>query len=154
MNSVEEVAVIESNTLVLRCKHGESTVPVVHTIIGLDALSALQNVVAAHLSESGNNHWATHMDVDILSNELKIYFCILGNAPVSAVPADSEVVPSVLHAYTLTVDDVSLWVTLYNISHQHFQALLLDLETGFQSSFLSTEMPTSLADAMKNSMTM
>ena len=63
--------------------------PVVHTISkGLDELSAMQRVVAAHLSESGNNHWATRMDVDILSNELKICFCILGNEPVSTVPRE------------------------------------------------------------------
>ena len=146
VNSVEEVLVVESNTLVLRCKHTISK--------GLDQLSAMQRVVAAHLSECGNNHWATHLEVDILSKELIICFCILGNAPASTVPAESEVVPNVLHAYTWTVDDVSLWVTLYNISHQHFEALFLDLETGFHSSFLSTEMPTSLADAMKHSTTM
>ena len=155
VNSVEEVLVVEANSLVLRCKHGESVVLVAHTISkGLDELTAIQKTVAAHLSESGNNHWATHMDVDILSNELKICFCILGNTPVTTVLTEGEMVPSVLHAYTETMDDVSLWVTLYNISHQHFQALFLDLETGFQSSFLPTEMPTSLVDAMKKSDTM
>ena len=91
------------------------------------------------------------MDVDILSKELKICFCILGNEPVSAVPAEGAVVPSVLHAYACVTNDVSVWVSLYNIGNQHFQALFLDLENGFQSSFLGTEMPVSLADAVNSS---
>ena len=152
VNAVDEVLVIDGNSLVLRCKHGDSTVPVVHTLSkGLDGLRALQEVVAGHLSQCGNNHWATHMDVDILSKELKICFCILGNEPVSAVPAEGAVAPSVLHAYACVTNDVSVWVSLYNIGNQHFQALFLDLENGFQSSFLGTEMPVSLADAVNSS---
>ena len=149
VNSVEKVLVVESNCLVLHCKHLESTVPVVSTISkGLDELSALQRVVARHLSEAGNNHWATDLDVDILSKELKICFCIVGNEPVGAVPAEGEVVPNVLHAYTDAPADVKLWVSLYNISHQHFQSLFFDLESGFQSGFLAKEIPASLVDAM------
>ena len=152
VNAVDEVLVIDGSSLVLRCKHGDSTVPVVHTLSkGLDGLCALQEVVAGHLSQCGNNHWATHMDVDILSKELKICFCILGNEPVSAVPAEGAVAPSVLHAYACVTNDVSVWVSLYNIGNQHFQALFLDLENGFQSSFLGTEMPVSLADAVNSS---
>ena len=155
VNAVEQVQVVDSNNLGLRCKHGDSNVPVVHTISeGLDALSTVQRIVAKHLSEPGNNHWATQVDVDILAHELQISFCILGNEPVSTKPAEGEVVPSVLHAYACAVEDVSLWVTLYNISNQHFQALFLDLENGFQSSFLSTEMPASLASALRNRRTM
>ena len=149
VNSVEQVVVVESNCLVLNCKHGEITSSVVHNISkGLDELSALQTVVARHLSEAGNNHWATDLDVDILSKELRICFCIVGNEPVSAVPAEGEVVPNVLHAYTDAPADVKLWVSLYNISHQHFQSLFFDLESGFQSGFLAKEFPASLVDAM------
>lgn len=153
VNSVEKVLVVEANSLVLHCKHGDSTVPVVHTIgKGLDELSALQRLVAAELSKAGNNHWGTHMDVDILSNELKIHFCIVGNEPVRAVPAAGEVVPHVLHAYTCPATTVNLWVALYNISHQHFQSLFFDLENGFQSAFSATEFPASLADVMRSSL--
>ena len=153
VNSVEQVVVVESNCLVLNCKHGEITSSVVRNISkGLDELSALQRVVARHLSEAGNNHWATDTDVDILSKELKICFCIVGNEPVSAVPAAGEVVPNVLHAYTCPATTVNLWVTLYNISHQHFQSLFFDLENGFQSAFAATEFPASLADVMRSSL--
>ena len=82
------------------------------------------------------------------SKELKICFCIVGNEPVGAVPAEGEVVPNVLHAYTDAPADVKLWVSLYNISHQHFQSLFFDLESGFQSGFLAKEIPASLVDAM------
>ena len=152
VNAVGEVSVVDGDSLVLRCKHGDSTVPVVHTLSkGLDVLCAVQEVVAGHLSECGNNHWATHMDVDILSKELKLCFSILGNEPVSAVAAGSLETPSVLHAYACALNDASMWISLYNIGNQHFQALFLDLENGFQSSFLSTEIPASLADAVNSS---
>lgn len=150
VNAVESVAVDDAETVILQCKHGDHPIPLSHVITnGLHVLRKMQNTVAHHLCQVGNNHWATQLDVDILSKELKINFCIVGNEPVSSIPGSASGPPSVLHTYACAVEDATLYTCLYNISYQHYQALFLDLETGLQSSFLSTELPVSLTDALK-----
>ena len=61
---------------------------------------------------------------------------------------DTQSPANALHAYAAAVDNAEVYMCLYNISHQHFQVFFIDLESGFQSSFLPTEMPVSFRDAL------
>ena len=149
VNSVHDLMLDASNTLILHCKHGESPNLVQHRIdAGRDVLTKMQRAVADNISQVGNNHWATHTDVDILSHELHVCFCIFGNEPVQVKQQASQGAASVLHSYAATMDGVEACICLYNISYQHFQLLFLDLESGFQSAFRLPELPLSLVEAM------
>ena len=153
MQTVNELTTISEDSrghLVLQCKHGEEVGVVRHSIMnGKDVLESLQSVIARHVSEAGNKHWATHWDVDVLAKELKICFCIVGNEPVSAPVRGEDLPANGLHSYAAAVEDPEAYVCLYNVSHQHFQVLVLDLDSGFQSACLPPELPTSLADALR-----
>jgi len=112
VNSVEEVLVVESNCLVLHCKHGESTVPVVRTIgKGLDELSALQRVVARHLSEAGNNHWATDL--------------VMSQHPCPGKAEVTEWAQDALHAGLLDTTEEPLHAGVHGCGYdtQHFDYL-------------------------------
>ena len=78
VNSVHDLTLDAANTLILHCKHGESPNLVQHRIdsAGRDVLTKMQRAVADNISQVGNNHWATHTDVDILSQELHVCFCM------------------------------------------------------------------------------
>ena len=153
MQTVNEVTTTTEDSrghLVLQCKHGEEVGVVRHSILnGSDVLQSLQSVIARHVSEAGNKHWATHWDVDVLAKELKICFCIVGNEPVSAPVRGEDLPANCLHSYAAAVEDPAAYVCLYNVSHQHFQVLVLDVDSGFQSACLPAELPTSLADALR-----
>ena len=150
VNSVHDLTLDAANTLILHCKHGESPNLVQHRIdsAGRDVLTKMQRAVADNISQVGNNHWATHTDVDILSQELHVCFCIFGNEPVQVKQQGSHGAASVLHSFAATMDGAEACICLYNISYQHFQLVFLDLESGFQCAFLPTEVPPSLVEAM------
>ena len=149
VNSVHDLTLDAANTLILHCKHGESPNLVQHRIdAGRDVLTKMQRAVADNISQVGNNHWATHTDVDILSQELHVCFCIFGNEPVQVKQQGSHGAASVLHSYAATMDGAEVCICLYNISYQHFELVFLDLESGFQSAFRLPELPLSLAEAM------
>ena len=152
VNSVHDLTLDAANTLILHCKHGESPNLVQHRIdsAGRDVLTKMQRAVADNISQVGNNHWATHTDVDILSQELHVCFCIFGNEPVQVKQQGSHGAASVLHSYAATMDGAEACICLYNISYQHFQLVFLDLESGFQSAFRLLELPLSLAEALRN----
>ena len=147
VNSVDSVSHGRTNDVTLQCKHGDSARAVRHSIPGgKRALLDLRKAVAARVSQPGHTHWGTHWDIDILARELKIGFCIVGNQPVDS--SEDGVLPaSVLHSYA-AIEDVESYICLYNISNQHFQLMVLDLESGLQSVFLPGEMPTSLAEEL------
>ena len=149
VNEVAELTVDHASTVTLRCKDGDSPETSRHRLpSGLEALASIQKAVADRVSEAGNGHWATNFDVEILARELKICFCILGDQATSMSREDDPAPADVLHAYAATPEDAEVYVCLYNISFQHFQLAVFDLESGFQSSFLPTEVPVSLRDAL------
>ena len=151
VNAVMAVSVDRAQNLTLECKHGDSPGITRHKVRhGVKALSAMQRAVADQLSQAGDSHWATSLDISILAAEFKICFCILGNQATSMSRRATQAPADVLHSYTATVTDAQVYVCLYNISFQHFQLIFFDLESGFQSSFLPTEMPASLLNALSN----
>eukprot|EP00435_Cladocopium_sp_Y103_P033563 s119_g8.t1 len=150
VNDVVELTVDMGENLILHCKYGDSPNLVRHFIDGgMAAFAQIRNAVADNLSEEGNNHWATQVDIDILSRELQICFYTFGNEPVSQPAEGSQEPANVLHSFAASVDSAEVSICLYNISFQHFQSLFLDLETGCRSAFLRLEIPASLADALR-----
>ena len=75
-------------------------------------------------------------------------FLHLWKEPVQFKQEASLGTASVLHAYAAAMDGEEACICLYNISYQQFQLVLLDLESGFQSASLPTELRPSLVEEM------
>ena len=149
VNAVMAVSVDRAQNLTLECKHGDSPGITRHRVRhGVNALTTMQRAVADQLSQAGDSHWATSLDISILAAEFKICFCILRDQAASRPSEDRQAPADVVLSSTATVTDAQVYVCLYNISSRYFQELFLDLESGFHSSFLPTELPASLRDAL------
>ena len=82
----------------------------------------------------------------ILSQELRVRFCAVGNEPIALSDAAHAGISDVLHSYASGGTAGSACIS--HIFEQHFQTLFFEMETGFASCFAWEEVRASLAEAL------
>ena len=145
VNEVVDVNV-NGGSLILRFKLGEE--PLIRTkriVSGVAVAEELQKAVALEFEAPGNRHWATDLDIAILSEELGLSFIIAQNSwtNLSATAEDTSS-GNVLHDYVGLTENPKLWLCLYNLDHTHFQTLIFEHNGACHSWFEPESLPEKL----------